>query len=617
MLPLRAVVVRGMHTSSIRLAVIGLLQLAASICGARFAVLRVDGREPIANDPAAPASFEGWHTVLLPGETFSIRGTLAVSASQCGEREAALLGQIAEQLLLIDEAAIIGAAVDVTARAQATRRIEEREEYFRALTENVSDVIAILQPDGRASYVSSSVRRILGYEPDELIGHAHFALIHPDDRDRVVAAFERLVTSSGPLVSETYRLQRKDGGWRVLESAGTNLLDHPQIRGLVVNTRDVTDRKLLEQELEQLNRLTSIGRLAAQIAHEFNNVLMGIQPLVELIRRQDGHNPQRMRIVDLVLASIARGKRITTDVLRFGRPAQPMLAAVDAEELADQAAEEIRSILPAGITLQVDAASGPMFMQADRAQLSQVLINLALNARDAMPKGGALTIGVRPGEHSDRRHRFIQLSVTDTGEGIAKDDLPYIFEPLFTTKQSGTGLGLSVVFQIVAAHRGHVMVESEPGQGTTFLVYIPSIAEQSEQVAPAIEPSLEIEQKLRVLIVEDDEAVAAGLQWSLEDAGVAVHVVATGAEVLPAVAAFRPDAIVLDLNLPDDDGRSVYRRVAAKFDVPVIFSTGHTREHEIESLLDGRRAAFLMKPYSTQVLLRTICEMRQAKEVTR
>ncbi len=585
-----------MNTSSVGQPVIGLLQLAASVCGARFAVLRLDGLEPLANSPDALLAEQDdqWHTVPLAG------GSLSVSAShhEWCERDTVLLGQIAEQLLSI----------------RATCPIEEREEYFRALTENVSDVIAILQPDGRATYVSSSVTRILGYEPQELIGHAHFALIHDEDRARVVAAFARLATGSGPLISEIYRLRRNDGKWRVVESAGTNLLDHPQIRGLVVNTRDVTERKLLEQDVEQLNRLTSIGRLAAQIAHEFNNVLMGIQPLTKLIRRQAGQDPQYLRIADLVTASIARGKRITTDVLRFGRPAQPTLRAVDAVELASQAAEEIRSMLPANITLHVDAGDVPMFVQADRAQISQVLINLALNARDAMPKGGALTIGVRPGEHSDRRHRFIEFTVTDTGEGIAKDDLPYIFEPLFTTKQSGTGLGLSVVFQIVAAHRGHVTVESEPGKGSTFLLYIPSIAEEAQAVAPAIEQPAP-ERQLHVLLVEDDEAVAAGLQWSLEDEGVTVHVVETGAAVLPAVESFRPDVIVLDLNLPDDDGRSVYRRVAARFDVPVIFSSGHAREHDIETLVDGRRAAFLMKPYTTQELLRTIGEIVPAKQV--
>ncbi|HEX2062442.1 MAG TPA: PAS domain S-box protein, partial [Thermoanaerobaculia bacterium] len=504
-----------------------------------------------------------------------------------------------------DKRVICGAAIDVTARSNVMRRIAEREEYFRAMTENMSDIIAILDPEGRATYVSPSVERLLGYKPDELVGRPHFESVHPDDRDRIVAAVRRLASASGPRVSETYRFQRKDGRWRVLESVGTNLLDHPQVRGLVLNTRDVTDRRQMEQELEQLNRLTSIGRLAAQVAHEFNNVLMGIQPAVEIIRRFAAGDPQRARLADLIASSIARGKRITTEVLRFGRPAQPTLRPVDAAELLRQAAEEIRPMLPPRVTLDLQPADVPMHAMADRAQLAQVLVNLALNARDAMEaKGGTLTIAVRPAPEN-----FVEFSVSDTGCGIAREDLPFIFEPLFSTKRTGTGLGLSVVFQIVSAHRGHISVESEVGQGSTFQVRIPAVVEESpredvpHEPAPAAVP---LPRQRRVLMVEDDEAIAAGMQWSLEAEGIDVQVITTAGGVLPAIERFRPDVVLLDLSLPDDDGRNVYTRIAQRYDVPVIFSTGHAPEHEIEALLASPRTAFLMKPYSLQELLQAV-----------
>ena len=266
-------------------------------------------------------------------------------------------------------------------------------------------------------------------------------------------------------------------------------------------------------------------------------------------------------------------------------------------------------MLPDGIVLDVNAPETPMYASADLEQLSQVLINLALNARDAMDeKGGILTIGVLPG-NSDLRQRFIHFTVSDTGQGIAAEDLPHIFEPLFSTKKSGTGLGLSVVFQIVAAHGGHISVDSVPGEGSTFHMFIPAVdhglrEEPDQRHEPAMLPP-----SLRVLLVEDDDAVACGLQWSLEAQGIHVHLVGKGADVSPAVSKFRPDVIVLDLNLPDEDGRDVYARIAAESALPVIFSTGHALEREIESLLDNPRAAFLMKPYSPVDLLRTIHQL--------
>jgi two-component system cell cycle sensor histidine kinase/response regulator CckA len=513
---------------------------------------------------------------------------------------------------------VIGVAVDVTAQVAASRRVQEREDYFRALTENVSDVITILNREGLISYVSPSVERALQYSPEELVGSSIFERIHPDDRDHVAAAFDRLVAgTSGPSSSMSYRFRRKDGAWRMLESVGTNLLRHPQVSGVVLSTRDVTERQQLEQELEQLHRLTSLGRLAAQVAHEFNNVLMGLQPVVEVIRRRGADDPTMLRFANMASASINRGKRITTDILRFARPAQLTLQPVKVEELIHQVTDEVRPMLPDFTVLEVNAGDASVTVSADQEQLSQALINLALNARDAMlTVGGTLTIGAFPEQRDDLGKRFIHFTVSDSGEGISSDDLPYIFEPLFTTKKSGTGLGLSVVMQIVAAHGGHVSVDSEPGEGTTFHIFIPAVDQIVKRDSIDRQQNADLPKELRLLLVEDDQSVAHGLQWSLEQQGIAVHVVTTGAAASQAVTELQPDVIVLDLNLPDDDGREVYRRLASGSPIAVIFSSGHALPSEITELLDNPHAAFLMKPYSIEDLLRTIREVVASKEVT-
>ena len=249
-------------------------------------------------------------------------------------------------------------------------------------------------------------------------------------------------------------------------------------------------------------------------------------------------------------------------------------------------------------------------MLADPTQLAQGLVNLALNARDAMEiSGGTLSIEARPAQESEIANAgdFVHILITDTGAGIAADDLPYIFEPLFTTKQRGTGLGLSVVFQVVTAHRGHVSVDSEPGKGTTFHLFIPSVAASLHEVDPApAEKTAGTRQSLRVLVVDDEEAVAGGLRWTLESEEHEVHVVGKGVDVLPPIAAFHPDVMVLDLSLPDEDGRLVYERVMATAPLPVVFSSGHASEADIDKLIEPSRATFLMKPYAVEELLSAI-----------
>jgi len=502
------------------------------------------------------------------------------------------------------ERIVIGVAVDVTTQVALGRDLREREEYFRALTEHLSDIIAILGRDCTLTYVSPSAARVLGYEPEKLLGAVLWSAVHPDDAERLRALLSKLrhgVTS--PCIE--IRFQHQNGHWRTLEVDARNLLGHPQIRGLVLNLRDVTDRKRMERELAQLNRLTSLGRLAAQVAHEFNNVMMGIQPMAEAIRRRAGGDAALLRAADVITGAIQRGKRITTDVLRFSRPAQLTLRPVDVHELIRRAAEEIRPLLGDGINLELSLHDAALHVCADPGQLTQALVNLAVNARDAMENGGTVRVEARPEREGEID--FVHIAVADSGCGIAAGDLPYIFEPLFTTKHRGTGLGLSVVYQVIAAHRGRISVDSEPGAGTTFHILLPSLASDcgSEESAHEAPGDARL-QPLRVLIVDDEEWITTGLRASLEASGAKVHTVGTGAEVLPAMAAFAPNVIVLDLSLPDDDGRSVYERIAAVSPVPVIFSSGHASEADVAKLVVPARTAFLMKPYATGELLDTI-----------
>jgi PAS domain S-box-containing protein len=505
---------------------------------------------------------------------------------------------------LSGDVTLIGAAVDVTAHLASSRRIKEREEYFRTLTENVSDIIAIVDADAVIGYVSPSVERWLGYPAAEVIGTVAFSCVHPDDLPRLSDALEKLVRG-GSFGPAEFRARHRDGSWRLLEVVGTNLLQHSHIHGVVANLRDITDRRRMEQEVAQLHRLTSLGRLSSQVAHEFNNVLMGIQPMLDVMRRGAAGNAQSIRQIDFIGASVSRGKRITTDILRYGRPAQVTTSALDAGAVLQRVVDEIRPMLRSDVKLELVVSETPLAL-ADPSQLSQVFMNLALNARDAMPAGGTLTFEVKlaDGDETGSPKPLIHFRVSDTGTGITAEHLPYIFEPLFTTKKTGSGLGLSVVYQIVTLHGGRISVESEPGKGTTFDVFIPAITEaQHEEEAADEHPNPGCQ---RILIIEDEEMIAIGMRMSLEVEGLQVEVVGCGADVVPAIERFQPDLLVIDLLLPDADGRDVYAEVSKRFALPAVFSSGHIADWEIEELVAPGMTAFLMKPYSTRELLSTI-----------
>ena len=500
--------------------------------------------------------------------------------------------------------ALIGVVIDISEQATERRRSKEREEYLRALTENVSDVIVILDRGGFVSYVTPSIETMLGYSAERVGGTKFTELIHPDDRAAAERALRQLATSPhAPAAYATYRCREESGAWKWLESVGTNLLNHPQVRGIVLNVRDISERKRLEERSEQLHRLTSLGRLAAQVAHEFNNVLMGVSPFAEAIRRVAGDDPQVERAVDGICSAVARGKRITTDILRFGRPAISTLTTVNVQQVLRQTLNEIRTFVPPNVTVIEDAADEPMFIHADPSQMSQVLINLAMNAIDAMrANGGTLRISVR-----EDAHHCAHFTIADNGEGIPESDLPYIFEPHFSTKNTGSGLGLSVVWQIVVSHGGNISVDSERGKGTTFQVSIPLANAQPE--SPRVEaPRSSSRDRRRILIVDDDETIAEGLRWTLGDEGFDVVLAATGDEAVDRVSEGDIDLVVLDVSLHNEDGRDIYERIASIDPIPVIFSSGHRHDQRDAP---HEQSASLLKPYSTGELVREIDRLLQ------
>ncbi len=503
-----------------------------------------------------------------------------------------------------------GAITDLTIQHEATRQIEQSERHFRALIENSTDILSILDLDGTIRYESPSMKFVLGFDPEELTGTNAFDLVHPDDLPQVRNIFLEAIGTGLLSDRATFRSRHKDGSWRFVEAVGQDLRNDPAIAGIVINTRDVTDRVILEKQLELSERLQGLGHLAATIAHEFNNVLMGIQPFAQMISRRSD-DLKILKSVDHILVSVDRGRRVAQEILRYTRPSDPALGEVRVAEWLESFASHVEPMLPPGIAIRTQCDSREMVMLADPDQMHQVMMNLALNARDAMPDGGRLVLRAQrepreasyPWGHVEHPEAFVHLSVEDDGRGIDPADLRHIFDPLFTTRRTGaTGLGLAVAHQIVTRHDGAIFVESKVSRGTRFHLFIPLGQDSDDSSRGAEQPAIAVRPR-RLLLVDDDDLVASGIGELLELDGWDFRSVSAGHQAIAAVEEFGPDLVLLDVHLPDLDGIEVFRRLRKRWpDLPIIFSSGHVDRDRLTQAMEDPRVFLLLKPYGVESL---------------
>lgn len=513
---------------------------------------------------------------------------------------------------------VLGTARDVTDREEAFLQVRRSEDYFRSIIEHASDVIVVVGRDGHIRYGSPSVERLLGYPRKLLAGISSLRLIHPDDMQRGSEFLSRQIAEPDASQIIELRIRHQDGSWRSFEMVSTNLIKKGKTSAVVINARDITERKLLEAQLVQANRLGGLGRLAATVAHEFNNVLMGMQPFAELMQREDVTPQIISKGAWHIANSIQRGRRIVLDILRFSQPHVPETDAVDLGAWWEGFAPEAEAVLGNLIAVVSTIPRRGLYATADRSQLGQVIANLVANARDAMEGGGTLTVsakelppnakfpfGVVP--HPDR---FVQISVRDSGHGMPPEVMDHIFEPLFTMRPSGgTGLGLAVAHQVVTQHGGFLFVESTVGSGSVFHMFLPKAVPpeigDGSASAPPRKPKA-----TKLLIIDDEHAISDGISEMLAHDGIAVESIATGVEAVEAIRSFHPDVVLLDFGLPDLDGSEVYALIR-KLDrnLPVIFATGHGDRRILHDRLHDPRTRFLQKPFEVADLLAMMVEL--------
>ncbi|MHB2016879.1 MAG: two-component system sensor histidine kinase NtrB [Candidatus Xenobia bacterium] len=413
----------------------------------------------------------------------------AVEAMRAGAHDFIVKGKLTRLIPAIERE--LRLAAERAARRQAEQALHESEQRFRSLIENALDIITVIDASGIFIYSSPSIERVLGYRPEDLHGRAIFGYVHQDDLKAMGDALDRAIDQPGSTQRAEFRFKHRDGTWRVLESIGKSLLEDPTVRGVVVNSRDITERKMAALALEESNlrlqealsevkgmsqqlwhaaKLATMGELTASIAHELNNPLATVSLRVETLLMGLPADDARRRPLEIVEQEVERMSGLVAHLLEFGRRGQRTLTTVDVREEIETALELVQYHLrKARVELVRDFASDLPGIDVDRQQLRQVLLNLLTNASDAMPEGGTLSLRVRGLDGT------LYIEFTDTGTGISPENLSRIMEPFFSTKDpgKGTGLGLPICRRIVQEHYGTIDIESTLGEGTTVRVGFP------------------------------------------------------------------------------------------------------------------------------------------------
>jgi len=546
---------------------------------------------------------------------------------------------------------------------------QQREEHFRSLIENMSDIIAILDAEGTILYLSPSIERILGYPQDVVMGRRAFDFVHPDDQEQSIQLFNNRIQSATiePPPPSEIRLQHQDGSWRTLEATSKNLLNDPAVEGLVVNARDVTKRKAAEaalqqshhlledrvaertaelfkanaqlrqeiQEREQMTRekeslhdqllqaqkMEAIGTLAGGIAHDFNNLLMGIQGNVEMMTLDMGLSHAHSGRLKTIRDCVQSGARLTQQLLGFARMGKYEVKPTDINALVRNSVDMFGRTRQE-LRIAHKCVEKVWAVEVDRGQIEQVLLNLLINAWQAMPDGGSLYLETANEVLDDRQvlphgaepGNYVKITITDTGTGMDPATMERIFDPFFTTKSvgSGTGLGLASAYGIVRNHGGFMDVSSRKGQGTTFSIHLKAIDVPLGD-ATVIRASAQ-EGNETILLVDDDPLILDVGQAMLAALGYAVLVAKDGKE---AIEIYRSDGdrirlVILDMIMPDMGGGQTYDQLkAVDPGVNVLLSSGYSIDGQATAILNRGCNGFIQKPFDLQSLsekVRTIMD---------
>jgi len=550
--------------------------------------------------------------VRWQGRTLGVINVADDRPGRFGPADAAWLALFADQIVVALE------------NVRLVEALQASKEHYRALIENSADGILLLDPAGTITYTSPASFHILGYSDQEFPGRTLFELVHPEDLQEVRNFFRELLQTPGQTTPAQYRLRHKDGTWRWLEGAVRNALAEPAVQAVVVNFRDITERKRLEEQFLQVQKMEAIGRLAGGVAHDFNNLLTVITGYADFLldRHPSDLDPSRQDI-EQIKKTAERAASLTRQLLAFSRRQVLQPEILDLNALVADMDKLLRRLIGEDIELVTLPQPDLGLVRADPGQLEQVILNLAVNARDAMPNGGKLTIETAnvyldetyTRQHVDVKPGFhVMLAMSDTGQGMDGETRSHIFEPFFTTKEQGkgTGLGLATVHGIVNQSGGHIWVYSEPGQGTTFKIYLPRVEASSKPARPGRLLSPVVHGSETILLVEDEESVRDLAYFILLEKGYRVLPARHGAEAIQiGEQQTGPIHLLLtDVVMPGGmSGRELAERLKRlRPGLKVLYMSGYTDNAIVHHGVLEPGTAFLQKPFAPDTLARKVRE---------
>ena len=518
---------------------------------------------------------------------------------------------------------LVGIITDITGLKEAEAELRESEQRFRLMAETIQDVFWIATPDiGKIMYVSPAYEQVWGRTCQELYQspQTFWESIHPEDRDRTLATIDAAGEQGSPSDHE-YRIIKPDGAVRWIHDRGFPVRDD---RGRVILftgvAKDITEHKALEGQLLQAQKMEAVGRLAGGVAHDFNNLLMAITGYGELMRAKVLRDDPLYGHLENILKAGDRAAALTQQLLTFSRQQIIQPQVIDLNRVVLDLEPMLRRLIGEDLHLEVVTDRRPAVVKADSGQMGQIIMNLVVNARDAMPQGGRLTLKTAPVNFTKGCHSkfgltppgpYVMLGVEDTGVGMDEATQAHVFEPFFTTKEpgKGTGLGLSTVYGIVKQSGGYLDLESSPGSGSAFTIYLPRVEAVVEPPKVKIPITASFQGDETVLLVEDEDMLRGLLAKFLRLCGYTVLEARHGGEALLTCEQHSGPIhlMVTDVVMPQMSGRELADRLTPlRPEMKVLYMSGYTEDALVQHGVADLSVAFLQKPFRPIELARRV-----------
>jgi PAS domain S-box-containing protein len=522
-----------------------------------------------------------------------------------------------------------GIIADITDRKRAEQALQQSEARFRALIEHSNDMVDVVTADGQVTYRSPANAEVLGYADPEVVGRSIAERVHPDDAAEILGALRSLAQGLNIRAAGRSRVRHSSGAWRTVAWSARDARDVPGINGIIVNSRDVTEAQQLEEQLQHSQKMDAVGHLAGGVAHDFNNILGAILGFGGFLLQDLSPDAPEHGFAQRIVTAAERGKELVQQILAFSRRSTVERRPSDLGSLVREARELLRASIPTSTRLEMRIFGTPLVAEVNPAQVTQILMNLCLNANDALEgEPGHITVNLSPAGPIEPvrveallsgrvvvgalkpEHDYARIAVADSGVGMSHDVMRHIFDPFFTTKRrgQGTGLGLSVVHGIVMAYDGALVVASEPGNGSVFEVYLP-LSDAPAQVSGSTPSVSAVRGQERVLVVDDELMMTDVLTTGLDRLGydsVGIN------DALRVTALFVEDpeswdVVISDQVMPGIKGLALCKilkklRPSLRFILCTGFSEGLTEEEALSAGAD----AFFLKPVRPEALAAAI-----------